>query len=134
MAGYLNLDNKRGLVWYPDSSKINKGTGAWVYRRGSRRGHSCSLGLHNTVFQAEIYVVKACIVDYTENGYTGRNIYILSESEIMMEEMSILKSNRCCEKPPITGTGKAKQSNPITGLDRPRGFQEIEAPRFKIGT
>jgi hypothetical protein len=22
------------------------------------------------------------------------------------------------------------QSNPITGLDRPRGFQEVEAPRF----
>jgi hypothetical protein len=26
---------------------------------------------------------------------------------------------------------KAKQSNPITGLDRPIGFQEIEAPRFQ---
>ena len=24
-----------------------------------------------------------------------------------------------------------KQSNPITGLDRPRGFQEVEAPRFQ---
>ena len=23
------------------------------------------------------------------------------------------------------------QNNPITGLDRPRGFQEIEAPRFQ---
>jgi hypothetical protein len=26
---------------------------------------------------------------------------------------------------------KAKQSNPITGLERPRGFQEVEAPRFQ---
>jgi hypothetical protein len=25
----------------------------------------------------------------------------------------------------------AKQSNPITGLDRPIGFQDVEAPRFK---
>jgi len=24
-----------------------------------------------------------------------------------------------------------KQSNPITSLDRPRGFQEVEAPRFQ---
>ena len=24
-----------------------------------------------------------------------------------------------------------KKSNPITGLDRPRGFQEVEAPRFQ---
>ena len=23
------------------------------------------------------------------------------------------------------------KSNPITGLDRPRGFQEVEAPRFQ---
>jgi hypothetical protein len=29
-----------------------------------------------------------------------------------------------------TITGK-KQSNPITGLDRPWGFQEFEAPRFQ---
>jgi len=26
---------------------------------------------------------------------------------------------------------KRKQSNPITGLDRPRGFQDVEAPRFQ---
>jgi hypothetical protein len=24
-----------------------------------------------------------------------------------------------------------RQSNPITGLDRPLGFQEVEAPRFQ---
>ena len=24
-----------------------------------------------------------------------------------------------------------KKSNPITGLDRPRGFQEVEVPRFQ---
>jgi len=24
-----------------------------------------------------------------------------------------------------------KQSNPLTGLDRPRGFQEFEAPRLQ---
>jgi len=42
---------------------------------------------------------------------------------MMEEEMSMLKSNNCCEKPPIIETGKAEQNNPITGLDRPRGFQ-----------
>jgi len=31
-----------------------------------------------------------------------------------------------------TCEGKDKRySNPITGLDRPRGFQEVEAPRFQ---
>ena len=29
-----------------------------------------------------------------------------------------------------TSKGK-RQSNPITGLDRPRGFQEVEVPRFQ---
>jgi len=81
MAGWVNPDNKGGLVWYTSSSKTNKGAGGWVYRWGSRRKHSCSLGLHNTVFQAEIYVIQACIVENTNNGYTGRNIYILSEDQ-----------------------------------------------------
>ena len=26
---------------------------------------------------------------------------------------------------------KKRYSNPITGLDRPRGFQEVEVPRFQ---
>jgi hypothetical protein len=64
----FNPDNKGGLVWYLDGSKTNKGTGAGVYRRGSRKGHIFSLGLHTTIFQAEIYA---------EKGYTYRNIYIL---------------------------------------------------------
>jgi hypothetical protein len=81
MADCINPDNKGGLVWYTDSPKTNKGTGARLYRWDSRRGHNCSLGLHNTVFQAEIYVIMSCIVENTENGYTGTNIYILSESQ-----------------------------------------------------
>jgi hypothetical protein len=62
----FNPDNRRGLVWYMDGSKTNKGTGARVYRWGSRRGHSFSLGLHTTVFQAEVYAIKACIKKNTE--------------------------------------------------------------------
>jgi hypothetical protein len=31
-----------------------EGTGAGVYKWSSRKGHSFSLGLHTTVFQAEI--------------------------------------------------------------------------------
>jgi hypothetical protein len=42
--------------------------------------HSFSLGHHTTVFQAEIYAIKACIMENIEKGYKGRNIYILSDS------------------------------------------------------
>jgi hypothetical protein len=42
------------------------------------RGHSFSLGLHTMVFQAEIYAIKACIMENIEQGYKGSNIYIIS--------------------------------------------------------
>jgi hypothetical protein len=59
----FNPENKGGLVWYTDGSKTNEGTGAEVYRWGSGRGHSFSLRHHTTVFQAEIYAIKARIME-----------------------------------------------------------------------
>jgi hypothetical protein len=50
----FNPDNKAGLVWYMDRSKTNEGTGTGVYKWGSRRGQSFSLGLHTMTFQEEI--------------------------------------------------------------------------------
>jgi hypothetical protein len=35
---------------------------------------------------------------------------------------------RICSR--ITSIVRRNESNPITGLDRPLGFQEVEAPRF----
>jgi hypothetical protein len=83
----FNPDNKWSLVCYTDGSKTNKGTHAGVYRWGSRRGHSFSLGLHTTVFQAEIYDIKACRMEDIEKGYTGRNIYFLSDSQAAIKAL-----------------------------------------------
>jgi ribonuclease HI len=44
-------------------------------------GHSFSLGVHTKAFQAEIYAIKACIMENLDKGYIGRNIYILSNSQ-----------------------------------------------------
>jgi hypothetical protein len=52
-----------------------------------RRGHSFILGLHTTVFQAEIYTIKACILENIEKGYMGRNIYILSDREAAIKAL-----------------------------------------------
>jgi hypothetical protein len=52
-----------------------KGTGAWVYRWDSGWGHSITLELHITVFQSKVHANRACIMENTEKGYTGRNIY-----------------------------------------------------------
>ena len=59
-----------------------------VYRLGSKRGHSYSLGLHTAIFQAEIYDIKACIMENMERGYMGRNIYILSDSHAAIKALN----------------------------------------------
>jgi hypothetical protein len=41
------------------------------------------------------------------------------------------KANEFVVSGRLAKTSKAKQSNPITGQERPRGFQEVEALRFQ---
>jgi ribonuclease HI len=67
--------------------------GAGVYKWASRRGHSFSLGHHTTVFQAEIYAIKACIMENIEKGYKGRNIYILSDSQADIKALNNFQIN-----------------------------------------
>jgi hypothetical protein len=81
------------VVWYTDGPKTNKGTGAGMYRWGLKRGHSFSLGLHTTVFQAEIYAIKACIMENVEKGYTGRNICIISDSQAAIKALDSFQIN-----------------------------------------
>jgi hypothetical protein len=69
--------------------KTSEGTGAGVYKWGSIRGHSFILGLHSMVFQAEIYAIKACILENIEKGYRGRNINILSESQAAINVLTV---------------------------------------------
>jgi hypothetical protein len=69
---------KRGLIWYTDGSKMNEGTGAVVYGHGMGQSFSFSLGRYATVFQAEVYAIKACTDESIKRGYCDRNIYILS--------------------------------------------------------
>jgi ribonuclease HI len=89
----FNPDNKGGLVWYTDGSKTNEGTGAMVYKWGSGRWHNFSLGHHTTVFQAEIYAIKACIMENIEKGYKGRTIYILSDSQAAIKALNNFQIN-----------------------------------------
>jgi len=60
-------------------SKTNRGTGAGMYRLGSRQKLLQSWA-RTMVFQAEIYAIKAYIMDSREKGYTVRNNYTLSNS------------------------------------------------------
>jgi hypothetical protein len=70
---------KMGLIWYTDGSKTNKGAEARVYGHGMRQRFSFSLGQYTTVFQAEVYAIKACADENIKRGYCIRNIYILRQ-------------------------------------------------------
>jgi hypothetical protein len=74
-----------------DRSKTNEGTGAMVYKWSLKQGHSFSLGLHTTAFQAEIYVIKACIMENIEYGYRGRNIFQINSKLVWDCQQSLVK-------------------------------------------
>jgi hypothetical protein len=60
---------------------------------GREGGHSFSLGLHTVLFQAEIYTIKACIMENMEKDYTGRNICILSDSQAAIKAIDSYQIN-----------------------------------------
>jgi hypothetical protein len=76
-------NRKEGLLWYTDGSKTSKGTGAGVYCYGTGRRLSFILGQYTTVFQAELYAIKACPVENLD-----RNINILSDSQAAIKALS----------------------------------------------
>jgi hypothetical protein len=77
----LQANRKGGPIWYTNGSKPNKGTGAGVYGYGTRQKLSFSLGKYITVFQAQVYAIKAYTLDNLDRNYANRNIYILSDSQ-----------------------------------------------------
>jgi len=50
-------------------------------------------GLHTTIFQADVYAIKAYIMENIENGYTCRNICILSDSQAAIKALDSCKIN-----------------------------------------
>jgi hypothetical protein len=68
---------ERGVsIWYTDGSKTNKGTGAGVCCYGTRRELTFGLGRYTTVFQAEVYAIKACTVENIDRNYKiGTSIF-----------------------------------------------------------
>jgi ribonuclease HI len=84
-------DRKGRLIWYTDGSKTNKGTGAGMYRHGTGQKLSFSLGQYTTVFQSEVYAIKACTAENLDKNYKNRNIYILSNSQAAIKALGKYK-------------------------------------------
>ena len=51
----------KGLIWFTDGYRTVEGTGAGVYGQSVDRKLSIPLGKHATIFQAEVYVILACV-------------------------------------------------------------------------
>jgi hypothetical protein len=104
-------DRMGGLIWFTDSSKTNKGTGAGVCCYGTRRKLSFSLGQYMTVFQAEVYAIKACAVENIDRNYKNRTTYILFDKQ-QLKHLTNTRSpqkwcrtaaNPSCNWPDMTG-------------------------------
>ena len=59
----------------------------------------------------------------TDTLYNDLYTFIIISPSVLLRMRKI--SDKSCRE------NRKKKSNPITGLDRPRGFQEVEATRFQ---
>jgi ribonuclease HI len=83
----FNLTKKGGLIWYTMVPKQKKALGAGVYCHKTREKLSFSLGKYTTVFQAEVYAMKACAAENIDKKYKNRNIYTLSGSQAAIKAL-----------------------------------------------
>ncbi|KAJ8909306.1 hypothetical protein NQ315_004678 [Exocentrus adspersus] len=80
-----------GLVWFTDGSKTLEGTGAGVLGVRPRGGTQFPLGKHASVFQAEVFVISACVSENLKRGYSNQHIQICTDSQAALHA---LKSSR----------------------------------------
>jgi hypothetical protein len=86
-------NTKGALIWFTYGSKISKGTGGW--------GVCFSLGQYTTVFQTEVYVIRACAVHNLDRNNRNRNIHILSV-KLQLKHSTITRSTQNCNWPYVT--------------------------------
>jgi ribonuclease HI len=79
--------DKGGLIWHTVGSKTEIGTRAGMYCHETRKRLSFSLGKYITVFQAEVYAIKACAAQNIDKNYKNRNICILSDSQVAINAL-----------------------------------------------
>jgi hypothetical protein len=48
---------------------------------------------HPTIFPAEVYAIKACVMENTERSYTGGNMYILSDGQAAIKAVDSFQIN-----------------------------------------
>jgi ribonuclease HI len=82
----------KGLIWFTDGSTTVEGTGAGVYGQSANRRLSISLGKHATVFQAEIYVILACVNEIETQDRPEKHVSICSDSQVALKALQAAKT------------------------------------------
>jgi ribonuclease HI len=79
---------KSWMVWYTDGSKIGTDTGFGAYRKEPRTCIAGSLGVHCTIFQAEVFAILTCAQRCLEECLINRHILILSDSQAALNALT----------------------------------------------
>jgi hypothetical protein len=99
-------DRKRGLILYTDGSKTDKGTGTGVYCNGTSWKLSFGLGQYTTVFQAEVYAIKACVKENLD-----RTIEIVTSTFYLTVRLHLKRSTNNRSIPNCSGTATTPSWN-----------------------
>jgi hypothetical protein len=83
----------KGLVWFMDGSRTAEGTGAGVYGHSVNRRLSVPLGIHAAVFQAEVYVILACVHEIETQDRPEKYITICSDSQVALKALQAAKTS-----------------------------------------
>ena len=82
----------KGLVWFTDGSRTVEGTGVGVYGQSVNRRLSIPLGKHATVFQAEVYVILACVHETETQDRPEKYISICSDIQAALKALQAAKT------------------------------------------
>ena len=92
----------KGLVWFMHWSRTAEGNVAGVYGQSADRRLSISLGKHDTVFQAEVYTILACVHETETQDRPEKYVSICSDSHVALKVLRAAKTTsplvRPCQK------------------------------------
>ena len=81
----------KGFVWFMDGSRTVEGTRAGVYGQSVDRRLNISLGKHATVFQAEVYVILACVYETETQDRPEKYVSICFDSQAALKALQAVK-------------------------------------------
>ena len=83
----------KGLVSFTDGSSTVQGTWDRVYVQSADSRLSISLRKHATVFQAEVYVILACVNEIETQDRSDKFVSICSDSQAGLKLLQAVKTS-----------------------------------------